>query len=125
MKKVITLFLFGTINVFSLSAQDKFTYYKDLIIQIPGIVKERGYPDIKNALLEIEGVGVYTFCQSQHLILLKVNMNLLPDDKIIYNKIRELGFDFYIKENATIAQALTTCSPEEIPPLDYQIQDNE
>jgi hypothetical protein len=90
----------------------------ELIIQVPGIHHSRGFPEISNQLLTINGVRIYAFCESQHLILLKIDESKLTDDRVIFDKIRSMHFDFYVKKDATIQKALSVCRDDEIPVAD-------
>jgi len=88
--------------------------HRELIIQVPGITHERGFPEIKNELLSIEGVTVIAFCKQQQLILVKVNALKLENDLILFEKIRNLHYKFYVKQDASLLQAMTTCTKREL-----------
>ena len=109
------VFIFFVISNFIGKAQNPASSFRDLIIQVPGIHHDRGFPEIKNKLIAIDGVEVITFCQKQQIILMKVDETKLADNKIILDAIHDLNFDFYVKQDATIEKALSTCTANEKP----------
>ena len=82
---------------------------RDVIIQVPGIDLQRGFPEIKNRVATIEGVHVTAFCQSQSLIFLRIDSKKLADNKPVYTAIQNLGFQFYLKPDVTFSKAMLEC----------------
>ena len=100
------VFLFCAV---SLKAQQPQYDFRELIIQVPGIVSSRGFPDIKRVLTDIPGTSIVAFCESQHLVMMTLDKKKLPDNKPVYDAISQLGYKFYVKEGATISKAKNEC----------------
>jgi hypothetical protein len=97
-----------------MQAQQPQVEFRELIVQIPGIVSARGLPDINNKLAAIQGTYIVAFCESQHLVMMKLDRKKLPDNKPVYDAISELGYKFSIKEGATISKAKSECKDKKI-----------
>jgi hypothetical protein len=117
------LILSGAFFLLALSAnaQQAQVDTRELIVQVPGIVSTRGFPEIKTRLAAIPGVRVVAFCESQQLLLIKVERKKLADNRPVFEAISELGFKFYLKEGATIANALKACKDKKM--IVYDVDD--
>lgn len=114
---IFLIALLSGINI--ISAQTPHPDYRELIIQVPGIASTRGFPEIRGAMINIPGVHVVAFCQSQHLVMLKIENKKLPDNRAVFEAISHLEFRFNLKEGATIKEALKTCRDEKITEYKY------
>jgi len=92
-----------------MQAQQPQVEYRELIVQVPGIVSARGFPEVNRKLTEIPGALIVAFCESQHLVMMKLDKKKLPENKPVYDAISELGYKFYVKEGATISKAKGEC----------------
>jgi len=108
---LVSAFLFSTQL---LEAQQPQVEFRELLVQIPGIESSRGLPDIKSKLSDIPGLYIVAFCESQHLVMMKIERKRLPENKPVYDAISELGYKFYVKEGATISQAKNTCKDKKL-----------
>jgi hypothetical protein len=97
-----------------LQAQQPQVEYRELIIQVPGIVSARGFPDVSNKLTSIPGLFIVAFCETQHLVMMKLDKKKLPENKLVYDAISELGYKFYVKEGATISKAKGECKDKKL-----------
>lgn len=107
-KLSLALFLFAF--HFSFAQEQNF---RELIIQVPGIYTSRGLPEIKNAISSVEGVRVAAFCQSQFLILMRVDNKLQPDNKPVFTAVKNLGYQYHVKPDVTIEKAMASCRDRE------------
>jgi hypothetical protein len=92
-----------------LSGQSAHTEYRDLIIQVPGISSSRGFPDIRGKLINVPGVHVIAFCESQQLILMRIEKKKLADNRPVFDAISQLEFKFNVKDGATLQKAMNAC----------------
>ena len=83
--------------------------FRELIIQVPGIVVTRGFPDIKSKLTAIPGISIVAFCGSQHLVMMMLDKKVLPDNRPVYDAVYETGYKFNVKEGVTISAAKENC----------------
>ena len=95
-------------------AQQSQVEFRELIVQVPGIVSSRGFPDIKSKLSGIPGTFIVAFCESQHLVMMKLDKKKLPDNKPVFDAVSELGYKFTVKEGATISKAKSECKDKKI-----------
>jgi hypothetical protein len=93
----------------AMQAQQSQADYRELIVQVPGIETKRGFPDIKNKLSTITGLYLVAFCESQQVVMMKLDKKKLPDNRPVLNAISETGYKFYVKEGATISRAKSEC----------------
>jgi len=103
----------------SLNAQTTNANYRELIVQVPGIGSNRGFPEIRGKLINIPGVHVIAFCESQHLIMLKIDKKKQADNKPVFAAINQLEFKFYVKEGASIAKAMDACKDRSMTVFKY------
>lgn len=103
----------------SLNAQTTNAKYRELIVQVPGIGSQRGFPEIRGKLINIPGVHVIAFCESQHLILIRIDKKKLADNKPVLEAISHLEFKFYLKKDATIAKAMDACKDKSMTVFKY------
>jgi hypothetical protein len=104
-------FLFCTLLM---QAQQPQVEYRELIVQVPGIVSARGFPDINTKLSAIPGTFIVAFCESQHLVMMKLDRKKIPDNKLIFDAISETGYKFSVKEGATISKAKSECKDKQL-----------
>jgi len=97
-----------------IQAQESQGKFRELIVQLPGIVSTRGFPDIKIKLSGIQGVAIVAFCETQHLVMMKLEKKILPDNRPVYDAISEAGFKFNVKEGATISDAKKNCKDRKL-----------
>ena len=97
-----------------MQAQQPQVEFRELIVQVPGIVSVRGFPDIKNKLTAIPGLYIVAFCETQHLVMMKLDKKKIPDNNPVYNALSELGYKFSVKEGATISKAKGECKDKNV-----------
>ena len=97
-----------------MQAQQPQVEYRELIVQVPGIVSTRGFPEIKNKLASIPGVFIVAFCESQQLVMMRLDKKKLADNKPVFDAFSELGFKFNVKEGATISKAKRECKDKNL-----------
>jgi|GEM_PF-2357257 len=102
-----------------LSAQPVRVDYRELLVQVPGIASTRGFPEIRGKLINIPGVHVVAFCESQHLIMLKIETKKLADNRPVFEAISMLEYKFYVKEEATISKAMDACKDKKMTVYKY------
>ena len=88
--------------------------YRELIIQVPGIESNRGFPDIKSKLTGISGLYIVAFCESQQLVMMMLDKKKLPDNNPVFTAISETGYRFFVKEGATISRAKGECKDKKL-----------
>ena len=88
--------------------------FRELIVQVPGIASTRGLPEIKNKLSQIPGVFIVAFCETQHLIMMKLDKKKHADNRTVYDAITGTGYKFYVKEGATISKAKSECKDKKV-----------
>ncbi len=113
MKHLYTLVAFIAIVgffSFSANAQQTQTQSTEVVIEVTGIVYERGYPEVAGSLLLHDGLEIVGFCESLHVILIKVDRSIQPDDAEIIDALRSINAPFYIKEGATFSQVIDNCA---------------
>ncbi len=108
---LVCVFLFGTQVM---QAQQPQVETRELIVQVPGIESGRGFPEIKNKLTGIQGLYIVAFCESQQLIMMKLDKKKMPDNRPVLNALSETGYKFYIKEGATISRAKGECRDKKL-----------
>ena len=101
------------------SAQPAQTASRELIVQVPGIDGTRGFPEIRTKLINIQGVHVVAFCETQDLIMMKIEKKKQAENKPVFDAISELEFKFYVKEGATISKAMQTCKDKKLVEFPY------
>jgi len=91
-------------------AQQSQADFRELIVQVPGIENQRGFPEIKDKLVSaVPGLYIVAFCESQQLIMMKLDKKKVPDNRSVFDAISETGYKFYVKEGATITRAKNEC----------------
>ena len=102
-----------------LQAQLPQAEFRELIVQVPGILSARGFPDIKNKLSVIPGLYIVAFCETQHVVMMKLDKKKLPDNKPVFDAIAESGYKFSVKEGATISKAKNECKDKNVTVFHY------
>jgi hypothetical protein len=97
-----------------MQAQQPQVEFRELIVQVPGIVSSRGFPEIKNKLTPVPGLYIVAFCETQHLIMMKLDKKKLPDNKTVFDALSETGYKFSVKEGATISKAKSECKDRNV-----------
>ena len=92
-----------------IQAQTGESEYRELIVQVPGIVGTRGFPEIKSKLLALDGVHVVAFCETQQLIMLRIERKKQANNRPVFTAISDLQYRFHVKEGATISKAMDAC----------------
>ena len=90
-------------------AAEKISNIQELIIMVPDAAPNRNVDVIETALINLGGVNVLSFCNSQKCFCLNVDRNIQPDNENIARAIINLGYNLEIKTSGTIAEAQADC----------------
>lgn len=83
---------------------------RDFVFEIPRMDMVKTLPVFKSYIKanpEIEFAG---FCESRNLMMLKMPEN---DLGIVTHALKSMNLTYFLKQNATVAQAISTCEYKE------------
>ena len=86
------------------------TNYQDLIIRIPELFAQRNLVATKTELVNLGGIQYVNFCQSNKMLLLRIDRNIHLTDEPVMTVLKTRGLTYEIKQGATIAQVMSLCT---------------
>ena len=104
-------FTFITALLFLISAETIFAGSQDeLILQFNNQSIDKRYTEIEKIISSAKGVVNFEYCKSLSCFMIKINPSEMPDESRMLNELKQAGFSFDIKSNATIAQVKNACT---------------
>ena len=91
-----------------------YVFQSDSDQEFEDVVFPSGFTEIKNKLASIPGVFIVAFCESQQLVMMRLDKKKLADNKPVFDAFSELGFKFNVKEGATISKAKRECKDKNL-----------
>lgn len=104
-------FAFITALLFLISVKIIFAGNQDeLILQFNNQSIDKRYSEIEKIISSSKGIVNFEFCKSLSCFMIKINRTEMPDESRMLNELKQAGFSFDIKSDATIAQVKSACS---------------
>jgi hypothetical protein len=90
-------------------AAERINNIDELIIQVPDAAPNRNVDIIETALINLGGVNVVSFCNSQKCFCLNVDRNIQPTNDNIIRAVANLGYQLEVKTSGSIQEAQADC----------------
>ncbi|HET6246018.1 MAG: hypothetical protein H0V01_09930 [Bacteroidetes bacterium] len=100
------LILFG----FTMKGPSATSKFKEIIIGIEDAHTSRDAINIKKELNLIPGVQYIGYCNILKCIMVKINLELIQDEKLVLEKVLDMGYkEVHVKEGITVFEIKKVC----------------
>ncbi len=107
--KTILLFaLLGFIHSYDAKGQT-INNTEDLILKIKNFNYDKQITNLTQQLYVYKGAKIIDYCRSLDVLMIRINRNIQYDDTKMFESLKNAGFLFEIKQDATIEKVQASC----------------
>ena len=108
-KILLALFLTALVYI-PTEAQVNNTNTEDIIIHIDHFNFEKQLGDVSQKLYDFKGTRLVGYCKSLDVLMFRINRNVQADDIKMFEALKNAGYVFQIKENASVEKVEAACA---------------